>query len=380
MKFLIVHGSYGSPDGNWFPRLKEKLELLNQDVLVPRFPTDDWDEVTKRGEKKATKSQNLNNWLKAFKEVVLPWAKDEKVVIIGHSLGPLFILHALRKYELNVDAAIFVSPFLHIPRNKRFWQIDVANKTFYKHSFNFSDLKRQIHMSFVLSSDRDPYVPAEKAKEFAQKLGSSFIPVLGGQHLSSEFNQNEFPLVLELCKSRIELTLYQKYLAHLSEYHPTDVVKQGKDRALFLPSSELAKEGTFHFRNLNKTGFCTLPVKEIKYWRDEQGIYMDEARKAASKVPIARVYIFEKLQDMESKKVKKTMKDDVEAGMSVHYCLRSKINISDNKLDFGIWDESYVCTVLHEAKAVRFTLDSSRQRLKEAEKHKKEIMSEAKLF
>ncbi len=212
MKFLIVHGSFGSPDGNWFPRLKEKLEQLNQDVLVPQFPVDDWNKVTERGESVPTTNQTLTNWLKVFESEVLPWAQQEPVVIVGHSLGPLFTLHAVSTFDLNVNAAIFVSPFLSIPRHPEFWQIDVANRTFYDHHFNFSELKLKIPLSFVVFSNQDPYVPVAKAQEFAQKLGSSQIPVLGAKHLSSEFSNNEFPLVLELCKTRIELTLYQKYL------------------------------------------------------------------------------------------------------------------------------------------------------------------------
>lgn len=49
MQFLIIHGSYGSPDGNWFPQLKENLEALGQTVFAPQFPVDDWEEVTRLG-------------------------------------------------------------------------------------------------------------------------------------------------------------------------------------------------------------------------------------------------------------------------------------------------------------------------------------------
>lgn len=374
MKFLILHGSFGSPESNWFPALKEKLELLNQQVLVPRFPVDDWNDVIKRGEHTSTKYQNLPNWLATFKDVVVPWVGDDKVVVVAHSLAPLFFLHAITRYPLNLDAAIFVSPFLHIPRNQSFWPIDVANKSFYDQSLDFELLKKLIPLSFALYSDHDPYVPMANAKEFASLLGSAAIPVLGAKHLSSEFNQNEFPLVLELCKSRVELTLYQKYLAHLSEYHPTDIVRKGKDTAMFMPSSELAKEGTFHFRNLSSNGFCTLPVKEIKYWYDNQGVYMSESRKAAGRVPITRVYILNKLSDKDNVEVKKSMARDKDAGFDVRYCLAKELTVPPAEMDFGIWDDSYVCTVLYEKDNIRFSLDSSDKRLKQATQYKKEIL------
>lgn len=49
MKFVIFHGSFGNPEENWFPQLKKDLENLNQEVLVPAFPVDNWNTLTKAG-------------------------------------------------------------------------------------------------------------------------------------------------------------------------------------------------------------------------------------------------------------------------------------------------------------------------------------------
>ncbi|MBI2622163.1 hypothetical protein HYW66_00820, partial [Candidatus Microgenomates bacterium] len=48
MKFIIFHGAFGSPEGNWFPELKEKLVVLGQEVIVPEFPVENWEEVSKK--------------------------------------------------------------------------------------------------------------------------------------------------------------------------------------------------------------------------------------------------------------------------------------------------------------------------------------------
>ena len=36
--YIIIHGSFGSKDGNWFPWLKKELEKENKDVVVPQMP------------------------------------------------------------------------------------------------------------------------------------------------------------------------------------------------------------------------------------------------------------------------------------------------------------------------------------------------------
>ena len=50
--YLIIHGSFGSSEGNWFPWLKQQLEKDNKKVLVPQMPVgidkqnfDSWSEV-----------------------------------------------------------------------------------------------------------------------------------------------------------------------------------------------------------------------------------------------------------------------------------------------------------------------------------------------
>ena len=47
--YIILHGSFGSKDGNWFPWLKEQLEEKNLKVDVPQMPV-------------GVGSQNFDNW------------------------------------------------------------------------------------------------------------------------------------------------------------------------------------------------------------------------------------------------------------------------------------------------------------------------------
>jgi predicted alpha/beta hydrolase family esterase len=214
MQFVIFHGSFSSSYSNWFPELKEKLELIGQEVLIPEFTTEDWKEVTGRGINYVTKNQNLQNWLRIFENKILPMIKKRnKLCFVAHSLAPLFVLHILEKYNIKLDCAIFVSPFL--TKLNKSWQIDLVNSSFYKKGFNFNKLKKLINVSYTLYSENDPYVDKKYSIEFAKKLNSSLILVKGAGHMNSEVNLNKFPLVFELCKTRLNLSLYQKYINSL---------------------------------------------------------------------------------------------------------------------------------------------------------------------
>jgi hypothetical protein len=69
MKFVIFHGSFGHPKENWIPNLEKALKSLEQEVIVPKFPTDNYRKIDQKGSpgKVEETKQNLTNWLQIFK-------------------------------------------------------------------------------------------------------------------------------------------------------------------------------------------------------------------------------------------------------------------------------------------------------------------------
>lgn len=186
MQFVLFHGTFATPTENWFPWLKKELEAFGQSVLVPRFPTPE--------------NQNLTNWLSVFDHARRNFTKDEPLCFIGHSMGPLFILHAVTHFTIQLDSAIFVSPFLTKVGHSTF---DPLNVTFYRGGFNFTLLRKLIPTSTVIYSDNDPYVAQALSITFAEKLGSKKLLMNGGGHFNIDSGFSSFPQVLELCEERL---------------------------------------------------------------------------------------------------------------------------------------------------------------------------------
>ncbi|HUD19445.1 MAG TPA: alpha/beta hydrolase [Patescibacteria group bacterium] len=375
MKFVLFHGSFGNPEENWFPQLKEQLQLLDQEVVVPTFPCDDWDELTKAGLSAPPKHQSLENWFKAFDEMYKTFDKNEKLCFIGHSLGPLFILHVVERYNIQLDSAIFISPFMS--KLNKPWQFDHVNAPFYKTDFDYEKLRKRIPVSYVLYSDSDPYVEREQPVKFAEPLHSSIILVKKAGHLNAAVNLNEFPLVYELCKSRLDLSLYQHYIDHRRQLFATNYLKGRHEEVVYLKPEEIFDEGLFHFRNLSKKGFCTF-FTGLSLW-ETQSEYYKEARKAALRVKdFTRVFVVQDLDDLKRTILLQQIDLDLKAGIKIFLVMMQDIEKEVRELDFGIWDNDYLCVVrFNKEKQVEVKLSSRKQDILEAEKWEKIILAKA---
>lgn len=202
MQYLIMHGSYGSPDENWFRWLENQLIKDGHTVILEQFPVDDWDEVNTIGSENISSynpKQSLETWETYFVTHVLPKIENTPTMFIGHSIAPIFMLHMLNKYDFTLTKAIFVAPFFDIPYRADIWQFYPINKTFYSQNFDFEKIKKHIGQSIIVYGDDDPYVPATEPPLFAEKLEGEIHIVKGGKHCGGNFK--EFPLIYSLSTS-----------------------------------------------------------------------------------------------------------------------------------------------------------------------------------
>lgn len=197
MKYLILPGSFGSKDSNWFPWLKKELESRRHDVLLPQMPVDNEEKAFKEfnttGKWKA-KNQSLKNWIKKYEDNIKPWINNEDFIFIGHSLSPLFLLHLIEKFDLKVKAGILVSPFFErIPIDGPY---DIANLTFYKKNFDWKKIRNNIKKRFVIHGDNDPFINPEISQNAIKNISAEEIIINNGGHLGSE--RKEFQEIIGL--------------------------------------------------------------------------------------------------------------------------------------------------------------------------------------
>ena len=169
---FIFHGSGGNPQGNWFPRLKAKLEEKRYRVFVPQFPTPE--------------GQSLETWFKVFKNYSEHMGRDS--ILIGHSLGGVFLLKLLETLAAPVNIAAFIGTPIGI-QPIRNYDSDFAFAAF---NFAWSNIRAKARCFIVFQSDNDPYVGLANGEKLAKELGVSlsFIPNAG--HLNAESGYTKF--------------------------------------------------------------------------------------------------------------------------------------------------------------------------------------------
>jgi len=178
MHFLIIHGTMGSPEGNWFPWLKAELESRGHTVSVPAFPTPD--------------GQCLDAWMQVA-TVSLQGIDPAKTILVGHSIGPALMLHMAARTQVPYRAIFAVCPFLRQIGNPEY---DTLNASFILPDLDWRKVTMGAKLFVFFASDNDPYVPLSYAQEVAAHCSSELRLIPGGGHLNAEFGYTRFDVLL----------------------------------------------------------------------------------------------------------------------------------------------------------------------------------------
>jgi len=174
---IIIHGTEGYPQENWFPWLKKELENLGYKVSVPQFPTP------------PIVPAKISEWWKVLENLKI----DEDTMIIGHSLGGIFTLRILEKLK-NPVASVFLTGTPIGERPMKNFDRDAAFSGF---EFDWNKIKKNAKRFVVFQSDDDPYVSLKNGEVLAKNLGVSLYFVANAGHFNAKAGYLKFPQLLE---------------------------------------------------------------------------------------------------------------------------------------------------------------------------------------
>ena len=178
---LILHGTMGSPDGNWFRWLESELVKKGYKVWVPKL-------------QKSEKPRVSENVDYIFKR---KWKFDRDSVLVGHSSSPATIWAILQELpdDVIVSMCIFVSAFI-----KSDWE---ANSELFDYKYDWKKIKRHSKKFILIHSDNDPYTPLSQAKMLAKNLNGELIIKEGQGHFNLEKGPEykKFPFLLKLIEN-----------------------------------------------------------------------------------------------------------------------------------------------------------------------------------
>ncbi len=175
--YIIMHGSFGSKDGNWFPWLKKELESRNLLVDVPQMPI-------------GVGNQNYDSWEKELNKLSV----NENTTIIAHSIAPVFVCKYLINNKIKVKKLVFVCGFNnYLGADPDF---DAVNESMFLD--NLSDVKKYCDNIICFYSDNDPYVRFDVEKSFADLVSNEQYIIKDGGHINTESGYTEFKDILKV--------------------------------------------------------------------------------------------------------------------------------------------------------------------------------------
>jgi predicted alpha/beta hydrolase family esterase len=118
---------------------------------------------------------------------------DENTIMIGHSLGGLFLVKVLEQLEKPIKTAVFVATPIGIPPVVN-WAGDAP---FLKKPFDWEKIRKNAKNIIVYHSDNDPYVGLENGKKLAENLGGELSFVPGAGHFNKKAGYLKFEELLE---------------------------------------------------------------------------------------------------------------------------------------------------------------------------------------
>ena len=180
---IILHGTLGSPDSNWFQWLKNELEFRGLTIWLPQLPN--------------AEHPSLSKWQQFIKEQS-PFPINEETLIVGHSSGAILALVLAENNIEKIGAIVDVSVFHD---NSLQWQ---PNDQLFDVQLDWTAIREGVNELLFIHSDNDPYVPLDQAQFVATNTNAEMLVISGEAHFNLERSAKykKFPKLLEILEER----------------------------------------------------------------------------------------------------------------------------------------------------------------------------------
>lgn len=174
-----MHGNgSSSPQDNWWPFVKAKLEERGIEVLAPQFPD--------------APLCRARYWLPFLEKL----GADERTILIGHSTGAIAAMRFAETHRIlgSVLVGSYVTD-LGIESEILSGYFDVA--------WNWDAIKE--HQDFIIqfSSTDDPWIPIEEARAVHIHLDTEYYEYSDEGHFGGDREKLEFPELVEVVGRKI---------------------------------------------------------------------------------------------------------------------------------------------------------------------------------
>ncbi len=173
-RVIIIHGWRGIPSSGWKPWLKQELEKKGFEASVPEMPN--------------TNNPKMKEWVKNLSdEIGVP---DEKVFLVGHSLGCITILRYLESIEKQIGGAVLIGGPID---NRGIEEID----SFFESPIDWNKIKKNCKKFITINSDDDYYIPLNHGEKIRDELDAEMIIKKNHKHFSADDGFTELPVALD---------------------------------------------------------------------------------------------------------------------------------------------------------------------------------------
>lgn len=180
---IILHGTLGFPNSNWFRWLKSELESKGIKVWLPQLPK--------------ANQPSLREWAD-FVRKECPFAVSEETLIVGHSSGAILSLILAQNSFEPIGSIVAVSVFHD---NSLSWE---PNSRLFDEQFEWDAIRRNAKKLLFVHSDDDPYVPLNQAQFVVDNCQTELVVIPGQGHFNLEKGDEyrQFPKLLEVIEQR----------------------------------------------------------------------------------------------------------------------------------------------------------------------------------